>query len=180
MLAGVLNSKVAALVLIEGLGPFSWEAEEGPHRLRVFLEERAKLESKRLPRYADAQAAADIRRKAGDLLQSSADILVSRGIRPSEGGVTWRSDMRLRLPSAVRFTEAHILAFLKEIACPTLLIRAESGMAFDEKIFDTRASLIRQLEVVKLPGGHHLHLDAPAEVAPVIDRFLRPIVGHLA
>ncbi len=175
MMAGVWGNRVKGVVLIEGLGPFSWEAAEAPRRLRVFLEDRATLASKKLPVYADARAAADIRRKAGDLSQTSAEILIGRGLRPIEGGVTWRSDNRLRLPSSVRFTEAHVLAFLREIRCPALVIRAKSGMPFDPKIFSERAAVIDGLKLVELPGGHHLHLDDPDTVAPVLREFLDAI-----
>jgi pimeloyl-ACP methyl ester carboxylesterase len=171
--ASACHDRVERLVFIEALGPIAAEADELPHRLSLFLEERKKLRAKKLPLYASPEEAASARVKAGDLSQEAAQALLPRGLQQINGGYSWRSDPRLRLPSPHRFTEAQTIACLRAIRCRTLLVRAESGMPLPQELAKTRAEAIAHLEIQFVPGQHHVHLDHPERVSPLLENFLQ-------
>lgn len=104
---------------------------------------------------------------------AAARTLVTRAIEPCEGGVTWRSDPRVRWSSPQRFTEAQVQAFVRRIKAPTLLMLGEKGLlARNYPQMLQRTSYLADSEIVWLAGGHHLHMDHPQHVAPVICDFL--------
>jgi hypothetical protein len=76
---------------------------------------------------------------------------------PVPGGYTWRTDARLMLPSSMRLTRAHALAFVHRVACPASLILAEQGLLNQPAMVELTQNLPFALH--RLPGGHHLHLD---------------------
>jgi pimeloyl-ACP methyl ester carboxylesterase len=172
-LAGAQPSRTTALVLLEGAGPLAEAPEHAAERLgRALDEQRTKL-GRRAPVYADAETAA--KRLAGSISKISieaARILCSRGLARVEGGVTWRSDPQVRWQSRTRLVEAQVIAFLRAIACPTLFVRAEDSYFADGALLDARLAAIANLQVATLPGGHHVHLEHPESVAPIVAEFL--------
>lgn len=71
-----------------------------------------------------------------------------------------------------------MLAFLKRIEAPTLLIMAKSTTLYDtneetfKKMFDARVKSVRNIKLLWVEGGHHVHLDDAERVAPIIAEFL--------
>jgi pimeloyl-ACP methyl ester carboxylesterase len=91
-----------------------------------------------------------------------------------ENGVTWASDSRLRVGSRTYFSEEQILEFLKQIRCPTLLIRGDFYFQENpdwQQRMRARCEYVPDLQDVLLPGGHHLHLDNTKPVAQAIRFF---------
>ena len=166
--AGILPKAVETLVVVESLGPFTSEAEEFPQRVANYLEELKTLSEKKMPVYASAEEAATSRQKAGDLTQASALVLASRGLKKVDQGYTWRSDPRLKLSSLHRLTEEQLRACLKRIEAPTLFIRASSGPQYPGELAKSRLQCIRNLQTKEIPGRHHVHLDSPETVAPLL------------
>jgi YrbI family 3-deoxy-D-manno-octulosonate 8-phosphate phosphatase len=172
LVAGTAPDRVAHLVLIEGIGPLAVSAEEAPLRLAKSIARR-EGRARRKPRaHPDVAAAAERLCQANPgLTPETARILSERGTRPVEGGVTWRSDPRLRGSSPMRITEDHVHAFLKRIASPALVLKGREGYAFDQKVIAARVACVEGAEVRELPGGHHLHMDDPEGVAAVLEPF---------
>jgi pimeloyl-ACP methyl ester carboxylesterase len=173
LMAPLQEARVKKAVFIEALGPLSSPADELPHRVGDFIVEKERLKEKRMPVYRDLEAAAYIRFKFGGLTLESCRILCERGVKPVEGGVTWRTDPRLRLPTLHRLTEDEVLAFLKRIPCPTLLIQGKEGPLEQLPGFEARKKAVPNLKVEELSGRHHLHLDSPKPVAKAILKFLK-------
>jgi len=89
------------------------------------------------------------------------------------GGLMWTADKRLRLSSPSRFSEVQVCAFLAAITVPTLLIMAEKSLPFNPHDYAARVAAHPQLTLVKLAGGHHLHVDDNvAGVANAVLSFL--------
>jgi pimeloyl-ACP methyl ester carboxylesterase len=129
--------------------------------------------------YEDAGAAARARQRVNGLSESAARTLTERGLRPVEGGYSWSSDPRLMLPSPQRYTEPQILSVLRGIRAPTLLILAEPETHLvGAEAMSIRIAQVADIEVARLRGNHHLHLEHPREVADAIGAFLREQSGH--
>ena len=171
LVAATCARRVRRLVLLEGLGPMSTPAEETPDRLRDALR-REGASGRPRPRHADLAAAVEARRRGSDLDRESAALLVARAARTEADGVRFHHDPRLRNPSRVRLTEAQVTAFLTAISCPVLAVLASHGWPFPEPYLSRRQASIRELRVVHVDGGHHVHLAHPERVAPQISRFL--------
>jgi pimeloyl-ACP methyl ester carboxylesterase len=176
MLAGTRPDLAEKLVLIEAIGPHSNPPDEMPGRIAQFFEESVSLKGKKKPVYADTEAATAARQKVGGISLETARILTSRGLEDVPGGVTWKSDARLRLPSLQRLTEEEVHAFLKRIECPSLLITGSEGFLNHDSIREgvkARKRLVKNLKVVELKGNHHLHLENAEKVAAEIQAFLK-------
>jgi pimeloyl-ACP methyl ester carboxylesterase len=177
--AAVHPERVDELILIEGLGPLTTRPEDALKQLRAGLLERAASSENALRVYEDAGAAARARQRVNGLSESAARTLTERGLRPVEGGYSWSSDPRLMLPSPQRYTEPQILSVLRGIRAPTLLILAEPETHLvGAEAMSIRIAQVADIEVARLRGNHHLHLEHPREVADAIGAFLREQSGH--
>lgn len=176
LLAGTFPERIDRMVLVEGLGPMVELPQKAAERMAMAIEAEKKRSGKKKRVFADLDEAAEKIAAVTQMRPDSARILLERGMRPVDGGLTWRADSRLRLPSRVRFSEAQVTSFLTRITCPTLLVRARDGFDFDAEVMRARAAEIADLELVELDGHHHLHLDDPQAVAAVIVPFLQPLL----
>ncbi|AJD48034.1 alpha/beta fold family hydrolase [Isoalcanivorax pacificus W11-5] len=172
LFAGTFPDRVVSLVLLDGLGPPSTPGDEAPATLRKAVRAMQDLGAKRKPRYPRVDEAVAARTLGfGGLSESASRLLCERGLESGFGGWTWRSDARLRLPSSLRLTEEQVCGFLHAIQAPTLLVGAAEGLE-GAGTFAERAAHVQDISVVRVPGGHHVHMDAPASVAEVIRPFL--------
>jgi pimeloyl-ACP methyl ester carboxylesterase len=171
-LAAACPHRVRRLLLIEALGPASGEAEQALTALRRGFEQRAEFAAKTVRVFDTPERAVAARCEANGLSVPAATLLVARGIEPVAGGYRWSSDPRLTLATPVRMTEAQILAQLRGIEAPTLLVLAEPPMQYlaGESI-QQRIAVVARLTVRRLRGGHHLHLEDPQPVAAAIEEF---------
>ncbi|MCQ4279702.1 alpha/beta hydrolase [Pseudomonas stutzeri] len=158
LLAGAMPERVERLALIDGVIPFTGEAETAPQKLGESLQKLLAVDDKRKPVYATFEQAVAARMKGvGAVSHEAAERLAQRGLMPVPGGYTWRTDARLMLPSSMRLTRAHALAFVHCVACPASLILAEQGLLNQPAMVELTQNL--PFELHRLPGGHHLHLD---------------------
>ena len=172
-LAGTLREKINYVILIEGLGSIVQKPEKMPEDFRESAIQWMKRNKKKLPIYPDIESAVKARHQVGGILESSVRTLVERGLKPLEGGYTWRSDPILKSKSRHYFTEEQAQAFIKEITAPVLLIEAEhTEKDYWYELLQKRMPYVNKLQHQIIPGGHHLHLDNPEPVAMAINEFL--------
>jgi len=172
LFAATFPERVDKLVLVEGIGPMSGEPGEGPNQLRRSIDETQALAGKQKPCYTKFDGAVTARTRGfGGLSEACSALLCERGLVQTEQGWTWRSDARLRVASSLRMTEPQVEAFLRAIQAPTLLVVGEQGMG-GNGMFDHRTHWIASLQVVRLPGRHHLHMESPQPVANAIKAFI--------
>jgi pimeloyl-ACP methyl ester carboxylesterase len=169
LLAGIHPEKIARLVLIDAIGPLSSSAAETPSVVARYL--NAYLGDQKQPVYRTRSQAIKARVQLADILIDTAERLIERDLREVPGGYSWRSDIRLKYPSARTFTEEQVLAFLENISAPTLLVLAERT-ALTEDFYPRRIQSVPRMEHVTLPGGHHLHMENADTVTKVIQAFL--------
>ena len=64
----------------------------------------------------------------------------------------------------------------EHITCPHLVIEAEDGAKFSPELWDKVMEVYKQnsnFKHVLVPGPHHVHLDDPEIIAPVINDWWR-------
>lgn len=173
LVAVAVPARVGRLALIETFGPLSEAVGNTATRLQQGVAAARALPGKSLRVFPDLAVAVRARMQANQLDEASARLLVERGTRPVAGGHVWSSDPRLTLPAVQRFAEAQVLDLLAAIACPVRLLYADPAQRyFPDDLRRARLQALPGLEPTVLPGGHHLHMDQPAAVAAVFERFL--------
>lgn len=166
MLAAACPQRIERLFLIEALGPLTAAVDQTLTLLQRAISQRHGLPAKALRVFASEAEAARTRAQAGDLSLEAAQIMVARGIKPASGGFVWSSDPRLTLTSPQRYIEAQVLAVLDELRVPTQLILAQPAPPFlPEALINARIARVPDIDVVRIAGHHHLHLDDPQPVA---------------
>lgn len=132
--------------------------------------------------------------KLGVLSDEAAEILMKRGSKPlsenehessnSESGkngcdqeIVFTRDPRLRAIFFTRLDTMTVKAYLSNIKCKLLVIKAKDGIKLDEdevtsefiKVYRNNCSSFSYAEV---EGQHHVHLCQPQFASPVITSFL--------
>jgi pimeloyl-ACP methyl ester carboxylesterase len=179
MLAGAWPDRVERLALIEGLAPLTEAPELAAERLgRALLEQRDKAD-RRPPVHASVEAAAHrLGSSFARLSPAAARILCTRGLIEVPGGVTWRSDPRVRWISRTRLHEDQVLALLGAIRAEVMLVRADDGLWSDSPELARRLERLPAATMVRLPGSHHLHLEDPEPVAAALRGFFAPLLAR--
>lgn len=165
LVAGVINEQVLSLSLIEGLGPFSAPAGTCRDQLTHYVNTTMSSEPITARPYQDMESSAKARAKRGHVSLPIARILCQRGVREENNQFYWRHDRRLLKPSALRMTEEQILSCLRSIKTKTTLIWADKGFGFDNDLMKQRVEAVNGIEVIVLPGGHHIHMENAELVA---------------
>ena len=179
MIAAACPQRVERLVAIEALGALAEVPERTVARMREAVVANRSLRDKRLRTFPDIDTAVRARAYASrvpgsGLDEASVRLLVERGVRPVEGGYEWSSDPRLTLPTMTRMTEPQVEDLVAGIECPVRAIFAEPAQPYlPDDLRRRRVALLPRGELVVIPGGHHLHMQQPAEVAAAIGDFFR-------
>ncbi|WP_108470572.1 alpha/beta fold hydrolase [Rhodanobacter thiooxydans] len=169
LVATAAPERIERLLLIEGLGPLG---DDGSHTLQRFRDALTPHGASRKPLriFRDVAQAVAARSMASGLPAELAQPIVERGLAETDGGWRWRSDPRLTRPSAVRLAETQVHALLRGITAPTALLLAQPATPYlPGAPMQARAECVANIRVSHLDGGHHLHLEHPAEVAAWID-----------
>jgi pimeloyl-ACP methyl ester carboxylesterase len=172
--AGLFPERVREAVLIDGMVHHEGGPADGNARNRLAIEQMLAAHGKRPPVYPDLDAMARRVTEATDQSFEAAIELVARGHKEVEGGVTWRTDPRIRFATPVRATARQIDALMAATEARTLLLIARDGDRWYRSGVERRAEHHRFLTVEEMDGPHHVHLE-PAwheEVARRVRAFL--------
>jgi pimeloyl-ACP methyl ester carboxylesterase len=174
LFAATFPERVDKLVLLEGGVPLIGAAGDAPELLAQALVERRSLLDKTGRVFAERDTAID-ERAAGfsKVTKAAAEILARRSLRAVPGGFQWHADQRLKAASELKLTAELVRAFVARVRAPVLMILATESPFRDWPVYDEMIALFASIEVVRLEGGHHLHLEgAEHEIARLILRFL--------
>jgi pimeloyl-ACP methyl ester carboxylesterase len=141
-------------------------------RLHRYLRQHASQGKRRRRIYPSLDAAAEQRAGNGDLSHQAARLLAKRGTEQHGEGVSWRHDPRLTFTSPHYYTEEQVLAVLGAIDVPTALLMAEEGLLQQRPTTAGRCAAVADLQVIRLPGGHHFHMERPAAVADALSGLM--------
>ncbi|MEO1270149.1 MAG: alpha/beta hydrolase, partial [Myxococcota bacterium] len=175
--AGAFPERISLLVMVDGVGPLTCNAAGAPQRLRSALTSEASrrgLPSE--PRvYPSLESMAERRRLATGLRADVALRLVERAAEATEGGWRYRHDRRLRGSSRLRLTESHVESFASAVQAPVQIIVALDSPAVPEGLIKTRLAGTGTVQIHRVKGGHHVHLEHPERVAPLVHASLRAL-----
>ncbi|MEP6938765.1 MAG: alpha/beta fold hydrolase [Rudaea sp.] len=173
--AAACPERIHRLVLIEAMGPIATPAEQSAAQLQRAARQIRDTARKPLRVFATSEEAVEARANASSLSTEGARQIVLRGIRAVPGGYSWSSDARLTIASLQRFTEAQVLDIVGAIKAPTLLLVAPDSAVkpVAEAAFAARIARVADIDVCRIPGGHHLHLENPGPVAEAMLAFLQ-------
>jgi pimeloyl-ACP methyl ester carboxylesterase len=168
--AAMRGARVSHLTMIDGV-PLSISTQEIPARLGSYLEDLRHMPRKRRRVESVEDAAQRLLRNNASLSERAARLLAEGGIAPDaeqENALAWKWDPLLRAHSPLPISEPVIQHICAQATVPVLAIRGETGMLPHEPDLRARFPHLK-LSVQTIPGtGHHVHLDAPEEVAKVI------------
>lgn len=164
LFAGTFPERVDRLMLIEGGLPMVSKAHDAPENLaRVLL--RTRQLGGRGGRVFASREQAIAERVDGftPVSTGAAEILARRSLVEVSGGWQWQADQRLKAGSEFRLTREVLGAFLQRISAPTICILAEESPFAGLEIYRDMLKLIENIDVQRLPGRHHFHLEGAAE-----------------
>jgi pimeloyl-ACP methyl ester carboxylesterase len=171
--AGSFPDRTLSLACLDSLGPLPFASASLPQHYREFRKEwehylsRAKVK-RLIPSVSRAVAA---RRMAGTLLPESAELLVKRNLKKQSKVWVWGTDPRLRLPTAYRVSEDQVRAFLAAIQAPTLIVEASRGVIAAGAYRKERLALLKNMYRKTVEGDHHVHMDHPERIIPILNQF---------
>ncbi|XP_030635815.1 serine hydrolase-like protein [Chanos chanos] len=170
---------VEALVLLDSYGFYPTDMKEMNGCMRKGIDEMIQYEKeeKKERVYTYEKAKQRLMGANPYLSEQSAQILMERGVVEAEGGVMFTRDFRINLTNIARTSLEETLYLQSKIQAPVLLVLADNGL---DKIFavpDGYADALRKGyqrgTVVTVQGDHHVHLNNPEVVAPIITDFLQ-------
>lgn len=176
MLAHAAPERLRDLVLLDAMFARPQEAAEVSRQLRDFVQQNRAVPNKRLPVYASIDDAIAARCRGTNLTMSpiAARPIVERGLKPVDGGFTWRTDPRLTTAAALKLTDAHNREMVSQLAVPTLLLLADEGIGgrIEMQQAMRELPLPAALQWQAVPGNHYFHIDANVtDIAQRIAKF---------
>lgn len=174
LMAAAAPERVERAVFLEGLGMWGGRSSDLVQQLRESLASYLRPLRLKGTVYPDIDSAARVRMKSWPLDFESAKLLTQRGTQTVQGGVTWCFDRRHQLFRSVWYPdEDQALAYLRGIECPCCVILAEQGIPYAQEQLASRLDALKDKEKHVVPGRHHVHMDSPELIVPIVDRFLR-------
>lgn len=174
--AAARPERVRSVTLIESLGPLGGPPELLVGRLTDYLDQRKRPFLKRT--YASVEeAAVRVRENNSGLSEAAALHMARFGLRQTPEGYQFTFDPALRRRSAWAMSEDQVLAVLEAVRCPAQVLHGTEGYSLDDEQMQRRLARLRQPKTFAVPGGHHVHLDRPAEVASHVERLVAQVEG---
>lgn len=170
LVAGTFPERISQVAMIDGYLPMPEEAHNTAKHIARAIHENKRYGAASPTGFPDYERAVQARVNGFVPLQlEAATILAERGVVESDGLFYWRNDQRLKAASMVKFGADQLQSFLAAITAPAVLVQAENSAFSPDKAQTEALSWVPQLQIKKLAGSHHLHLEeAAAEVAGVL------------
>ena len=161
VIAATFPDRVNQAFMIDGFAAEgTYSDEERVAGNRQAIEKMITAHTRPAKVFEDTQSMALRVTQATDQTLDAASVLVSRGHKIVDGGVSWRTDPRIRYPSSNRFTRNQLNIMLQQSTSPALLIVAEQGDRWYQGEVPVSEIHHPNLTVVRLDGPHHIHLEA--------------------
>nr|XP_057902539.1 serine hydrolase-like protein [Doryrhamphus excisus] len=183
MFSALFPEMVEAVVLLDSYGFLPTDSKELSTVMRKGMEDMIEFEKnpEKSERVYTYEKAVERLLAANPMLsEASARNLLERGLVQVEGGFVFSRDFRINLKNIARISLEQSLELQSRIQASILVVLADQGF---EKIFAeadqkkfTSALLqgfrCQNHSVMTVQGGHHVHLNNPEVVAPMVSEFL--------
>ncbi|XP_051242448.1 serine hydrolase-like protein [Dicentrarchus labrax] len=185
MFSALYPEMVDAVVLLDSYGFLPTDLKEVPQVMRKGIDDMLQFEKKTEEEkrrvYTYENAVERLLAANPTLSEQSVHILLERGLVQVEDGVMFSRDFRINLKNIVRISLEQSLEMQSRIQASVLVMLAEDGFEKifaepDQKKFTSallQAYRDRNHTVVMVPGDHHVHLNNPEVVAPLVSDFLQ-------
>jgi pimeloyl-ACP methyl ester carboxylesterase len=160
VIAATFPERVHRAIMIDGFAAEGiYTDEDRVAGNRHTIEKMLSADTRPAKVFKDIETMALRVKEATDQTLDAARILVSRGHKEVDGGVSWRTDPRIRYPSSGRSSRNQLDIMLKQSLSPALLIVAEQGDKWYRSEIPQAQLHHPNLEVISIPGPHHIHLE---------------------
>ena len=171
--AGAMPERIRSVINVEGFGLKDSDPNEAPHRYRDWIE--AGQTQLKFSEFANFTALAKRIAKRSPAMGAAKAEFVARewAQKDDDNVIRLRADTAHKLPNAVLYRRAEAAACWRNISAELLLVSGDKS-PFAE-LFDSAATLPfpkSHSEVIE-GAGHMIHFEAAAELAQVVEDFLR-------
>ena len=175
LVAGTFPDLVSQCLLIDSYFPIPHKPSNAASQLAKAITDRKRFRAIKPSAFNSFDDAVNARVNGFVPLQkAAATILANRGVVETNGKFSWRNDQRLKASSMVTFTKDQCESFFTSITCPIMLIQAQSGL-LQGPIQPQLQEWVSHIDVVSMPGSHHLHLEDQAkQVAEKAQQLFQP------
>ncbi len=161
LVAAVAPDRIEKLALLEGLWPLTAQedqaAEQFSSYIQTFMQRRGREPS--LASSIDTMIKTRLRGGFG-VKEDTARLLVERNSREVTGGLRWRTDDRLLMPSPMMLTPVQASSFIDRLECPVRLYMGDEAMGHRiENIKQRLQEVSPDIETELFSGGHHFHME---------------------
>jgi pimeloyl-ACP methyl ester carboxylesterase len=176
LVAGSIPERVQRLLLLDSMGAPSEQPEDQPERIANLL--RSHGRDKPFSTFATLDDAMDrLQQYNHGLTRQGARRMAEPALRPDPedpSRLRFPFDARLRGPTPVRWPEAMWRSLCARITAKVRVLRAEQGYVPEGEPVSSRLAAMRDVTMRTVPNvSHHLHVDAPDEVADEV----RALIG---
>jgi len=171
--AGTEPERVAALALVDALGPPDAGTASAPGRFAAWLADLERLGERERVARVGGDPAARLRERFPRFPAAVAAHLAAHGTRAHGDGRAWKFDPLHQTTSPQPYQVAQAREFWRRITCSVLYVEGgDSPLRLDPADTAERLRILRARRVT-LPGmGHHPHLEAPERFAEIVRGFL--------
>ncbi|XP_028261645.1 serine hydrolase-like protein isoform X2 [Parambassis ranga] len=184
MFTALYPEMVDALVLLDVHGFVPTDPKKMSKLMRQGIDELLQFEKKTEEKtrvYTYEKAVQRLLAANPTLSEQAVHILLERGLTPVEGGFVFSRDLRVNSKNIMRTSLEQCLALQSGIQAPVLVILADKGYSStlpessQKKLTSAvlQGYLDRNHTVVSVPGDHHVHLNNPEVISPLISDFLQ-------
>lgn len=171
LLAGLYPERISKLILLDIIGVVTSALEDTVMHMRAAVQQRVEQPLRKAGLYSSLELAIAARAKRG-ITAEAASLLAARGVKQGDDGYFWGHDQRLILKRTLSLNEEQMALFLQAIDCPVLVIASREAVV-REAVIQKRVALVKNIQMEKLSGGHHQHLDGDVEaIATLMGSFL--------
>lgn len=177
--AATLAERINKLILLDGFVPMPVKIEDTPAQLSRHVRSNLKAltKEKKMPSYKEKKEALKARCRAAAMTPETAIPIVERGLYLNDNHeYQWRSDPKLTLPSAIKFSHEQNNAFVKALKAPTLLLAAEKGLANILEEYIQSLEFEHTVTFKKIANSsHHFHLEKAcvSQITEEINKFIK-------
>lgn len=185
MFSALYPEMVDAVVLLDSYGFLPAHVKKINTNLRKGIDELIeydkKMDDKKERIYAYESAKERLKAANPSLSDQSVQILLERGVRQVDSGVVFTRDIRINLTNIARIDLDQSLQLQEQIQAKVLVLRATKGLTM---IFPQPEEFMVAIQkgwedknnsIVVVEGDHHVHLNNPSVVAPLITEFLQSV-----